>query len=178
MASITCIQFVSSEGSDDNDGVSWGSAKSTIPAALTNLEQRPGIVHVGCGSFALPDQGVRLADGQSLVGTGAKATILIYEGAGHAVLMGAGCYRTGAELLYNIRLADLGVEGTKAGQAGVELNGVVHFVVERVWANGFGKGAGILCHDYCTTGSIRDFRATNNQYGLRALKSCNYSGAR
>lgn len=45
------IQLVSINGNDANDGLSWGTAKLTISAALTALSATGGKISIGCGTF-------------------------------------------------------------------------------------------------------------------------------
>lgn len=43
------VQFVSAEGSDSNDGLSWGSAKASLTSAFLSISSRGGTVFVGAG---------------------------------------------------------------------------------------------------------------------------------
>lgn len=51
------IQFVTANGSDSNDGLSWGTAKATIAAAVaalpTSNSMPYGTIHVGAGIYAV-----------------------------------------------------------------------------------------------------------------------------
>ncbi len=47
------IRYVAASGNDNNDGLSWGSAKATIMAAALDLNG-PGLVQVGAGIFHEP----------------------------------------------------------------------------------------------------------------------------
>lgn len=69
------IRFVTSGGNDANDGLSWGSAKATIQAALNTLPAYAagaggGVVKAGLGTFA----GFTLTSGQYVHGVAKRAT--------------------------------------------------------------------------------------------------------
>lgn len=48
----TAVQFVAANGSDANDGLSWGKAKATINGAVAALPAGGGLIQVGAGTFA------------------------------------------------------------------------------------------------------------------------------
>jgi hypothetical protein len=45
------VTYVSTNGNDANDGLSWGSAKRTVGAALTMVNSTGGVVNVGAGIY-------------------------------------------------------------------------------------------------------------------------------
>lgn len=45
--------YVTTDGSDANDGLTWNTAKLTIPAAITALGSTGGIIQLGAGSFGV-----------------------------------------------------------------------------------------------------------------------------
>ena len=46
------VQFVTTDGSDGADGLSWGNAKKTLAAAVTALGVAGGTIFMGIGTFA------------------------------------------------------------------------------------------------------------------------------
>jgi hypothetical protein len=46
------IQYVSSSGNDSNDGLSWGTAKATCPAAVVAMPNSGGGIMLGSGTFS------------------------------------------------------------------------------------------------------------------------------
>lgn len=52
-AASDAIQYVSANGNDANDGLSWGSAKATSAAAYAAEASTGGWIEVGCGTFSL-----------------------------------------------------------------------------------------------------------------------------
>lgn len=72
------ILFVTPEGSDANDGLSWGSAKLTIQAALDDLPVYAGgagggSVFPSAGTFPDP---ITLTSGQYVKGAGRRSTLI------------------------------------------------------------------------------------------------------
>ena len=88
-ASSDAVQYVTTHGNDNNDGLSWGSAKQTVPAAVTASFAAGGSawVNMGAGTMSLgmpiiPAPGVSGAytSGAGLTltlqGAGSRATLL------------------------------------------------------------------------------------------------------
>lgn len=85
------IQYVSTTGSNDNDGLSWGRAKLTLKAAYDALPSTGGLVLLGAGTFAVSAATV-LTDEKSLVlrGTGRTVTKLERSSAVRIIELGTG----------------------------------------------------------------------------------------
>lgn len=79
-----------SSASDNNDGLSWGSAKATIQAAVTALPATGGTVQVGAGTFSHTTT-IDIPSYVTIEGVGwvrptvtGKATIVSFTGTGYA----------------------------------------------------------------------------------------------
>ena len=70
------IQFVSANGNDSNDGLSWGTAKLTIQAANTTLATSGGTIFVSASTIILAST-VTLNTGVSIVGTGWQSVLSV-----------------------------------------------------------------------------------------------------
>ena len=68
------ILYVATHGSDSNDGLSWGGALATLPAAFSKLGFGPGTIEVGAGTFST--SGMVPNGGQVIRGRGRTATTL------------------------------------------------------------------------------------------------------
>lgn len=81
----TAVVYVTESGDDDNDGLSWRTAKATVPAAVQLLDDEEfsyGTVRVGYGDFDLPDT-LTIPQAIRLVGMGPlplQGTTLTYTG--------------------------------------------------------------------------------------------------
>lgn len=80
------IVFVSSSGSDANDGLSWGAAKATLGAAKTALGSAAGIIALTSSSVELPAPLPALAPNQGIKAAVAGGSVINYTGgAGTAI---------------------------------------------------------------------------------------------
>lgn len=142
------IRFVSMDGDDTSDGLSWGSAKQTIQAALDDLPLYSagaggGTVYVGGdGPFA----GFAYSSGQRVVGAGMRATMVRGTVAGPLISS-----PTGGNLVDPITaycaLENLYVlnESTSNAARAIELNQMANFTAKNVAAQCAG-GHIVRCH--------------------------------
>ena len=140
-ASGDAVRFVSTAGNVSNDGLSWGTAKLTVQAAINvlpastftfedngtiTLGSGGGTVNVGCGTFAGQ---VTLRDNISVKGQGRSCTILAATANGQSVVTNS---FTGAEQgTYNESLRDLTIsDASKTGVVCLDLNSVSYSYFE------------------------------------------------
>ena len=74
--------YVTTSGSDSNDGLSWGSAKATIAGALTTLGSSPGTIRLGYGAWTISSadgngNAVSLLASQKLCGSGRYLSFIV-----------------------------------------------------------------------------------------------------
>ncbi len=119
------VLFVATGGSDDNDGLTWASAKRTVAGAVNALptkestgsfgggEHHFGTVYVGAGQFIEEDLPIELNAAISIIGAGGSAW---YAG-GTEIRMGSDnhlfSYDTDVydEFAMGVRLSNLGLNG-------------------------------------------------------------------
>jgi hypothetical protein len=170
------IEYVTTTGNDANDGLSWGSAKATIQAAVNALPLTPdgstsGIVYVAAGTYTFSTGIVlpasHLHDSISIIGVpgyGTEApsesvqggTILNYTGSGAAISQVVASFANEADLAGSIR--DIVINGANAtGSAiGIKFGGMLNMDIRNVSiANFSGAGQiGIQVDNISTGGAV------------------------
>lgn len=81
------IQYVSTSGSDTNDGLSWGTAKATIQAAIDALPAGGGRVTIGAGTFDIGSTITVPAGALKIEGAGPNVTTLKWTGAANGTVL-------------------------------------------------------------------------------------------
>lgn len=69
------VRYVTSDGSDANDGRTWATAKATVAAAVTALSGQAGVVDIGSGTFSVATT-ITVPKDVMLRGQGVHATVL------------------------------------------------------------------------------------------------------
>lgn len=112
--------YVHPGGNDANDGLSWGSAKATLAAAVAALPGRSGTVLMAAGTFPLGVNTLWLTtDGTAtgtpskirLIGAGTDQTIVTYTGTGVAISAGTSVNLPGGAFVAR----DFAVDGAGSG---------------------------------------------------------------
>lgn len=80
-ATADAVVYVSTSGLDSNDGLSWGSAKLTIQAAVSALPVAGGTVKIGAGTFTLGTQTAPAGTGYAVAGILSPSNVT-FQGAG------------------------------------------------------------------------------------------------
>lgn len=87
------VQHVTAEGSDSNDGLSWGTAKASIQAAYNALPSTGGTIHLGAGNFAVSST-IIFSTPVWVVGNATTAKVT-FSGTGACFLFGWGAGASG-----------------------------------------------------------------------------------
>jgi hypothetical protein len=175
-ATSDAIQYVTTNGNDANDGLSWGTAKATIQAAVNALPTTPdgstsGIVYVAPGIYTFSTGIVlpasHLHDSISIIGTpgyGTESpsesvqggTVLNYTGSGAAISQVVASFANEADLAGSIR--DIVINGANAtGSAiGIRFGGMLNMDIRDVSIVNFsGTGQiGIQVDNISTGGAV------------------------
>lgn len=143
------IQYVAANGKDSNDGLSWGTAKASITAAIAALPpchidhanwRGCGTIKIGAGGFTLASQISLFSPFIRIDGRGPSATQIKYTGS-----TGCAIYWTGHDAAIGAQgggLFDLTVDGASAGAGtcGLETQNIDGFRMAGVTiANFIGK---------------------------------------
>lgn len=146
------IQYVSTKGSDANDGLSRGTAKSTIASAVDALPScsrgasiwtHCGIVRLGAGRYIVSSPIIIRSPYVSLRGNATQDTLIQYTGTtGCAIEWTTSFPNTFVGNAAPLNLSDLAINGSgAAGVCGLETYDMDSFRAEGVTITGF-TGAG------------------------------------
>jgi hypothetical protein len=126
------VLYVSVNGSDANDGLSWGSAKATIAAAVAALPTKTvtdayflpitgayGTVYVGSGTFSFSSGATIASPFVNIIGQGMIATVLRYTGSGTAIWLNPNSNMN--EFVSGNSLFELTIDGIAAGAGAIGL---------------------------------------------------------
>jgi energy-converting hydrogenase Eha subunit E len=106
------VVYVSTTGSDSNDGSSWGSACATVPGAFAKLGNSPGTIQIGYGTFTFSTQMVFSgAVGLRINGSGKWGGTVLQPTAALSGLSGVKLINCRDALISNLQLAGTGVPG-------------------------------------------------------------------
>jgi hypothetical protein len=112
------VQYVSiNDGNDSNDGLSWGTAKLTIAAAITALNAGVtggGTVHIAAGTYA---GGITMPTGVAVIGSGKDSTQVTAPNGSAAFDFPNGTHFA--------RVEDLWISVTHATSTGITMEGNV-----------------------------------------------------
>lgn len=174
--------FVTTAGSDTNNGLSPGSAKATVNAAYAALPASGGIIQCGAGTFPLSTAGTNgLAIASKPVGirgVGKTRTTLTYAGTGAAIRVGVG--ESVTPFLDWGFLEDLTVSTANvAGVRGIVIDGAHRGTLRHVEVFGTSNAAGSIgiegfdaYQNYVTDGLVRGYaqavvlRANSNDFSF------------
>jgi hypothetical protein len=126
------VQYVSVNGNDNNDGLSWGTAKSTIAAAVAALPTATvtdayfspitaqfGCVNVASGTFPFSSGALINSPFVTIRGQGPIATVLRYTGSGSAIWFNPN--HNVSEFVGGNGIRDLTIDGIAAGAGAIGL---------------------------------------------------------
>jgi hypothetical protein len=195
-ATSNAIQYVTTTGNDANDGLSWGTAKATIQAAVNALPLTPdgstsGVVYVAPGTYTFSTGIVLPAshkhDAISIIGVPGEGTtgpassvqggvILNYTGSGAAITQLVTQRSNVTDTAGAIR--DLVIDGTgSTGSAiGIHFGGMLNMEISNVGISNFaGAGqVGILVENvdsssgptFTERGHLRNVMFENDNIGV------------
>lgn len=122
------IQYVSTNGNDSYDGLTWGTAKATIPAAYDALPScksddwpHCGVIHVAAGVYTVTSPIDIASPYVSIEGVSPWATQIHYTGATGCAIVWKEQDYYGANM-HPVNLADISIDGTNAGAGTCGLN--------------------------------------------------------
>lgn len=161
------VQFVSAQGSNLNDGLSWGTGKATIAGAIAALPKcteptgatwpHCGTVRVAAGIFGVSSEILISSPHVSVRGLGPSATQIRYTGKNGCAFVFTGHSATEGTLgngLFDLTILGAGAE---PGACGLETKNI----------NGF-RMAGVTIADFKGTGSTGWLDVTSdNQWNER-----------
>lgn len=160
------IQYVSTSGSDTNDGFSRGTAKATIQAAIDALPTGGGVVSISAGTFDIGKTVTVPAGALKIEGAGRNTTTLRWTGpAGGTVLSLDGFAHSEA--------SGFTVDGNGSAGIGIDFHGVngqtvnIQDVLENIeienvtGAPGYGLHVGDAASDETSEDTFREFLIGN-----------------
>jgi len=128
------VIFLSSDGNDSNDGLSWGSAKATLQAAITATPSAGGTVYF-TGTIA-QNAALTLKSNLNIIGTGSAQIDSVTGPATITSTLGSG------DLFYfnafnDCRLSDFSIKYTGSGaNSAIRLTAAQRNTIERIYISG------------------------------------------
>jgi hypothetical protein len=165
-ASGDAILYVSTAGSDANDGLSWGSAKLTINVAISALPATGGTIEIGAGTFNNTGLILPAAGNFILRGQGRNVTILNNTHATFSGIAVVGAGSGGTPYAQHFEISDLGLTASavNSGQVGLSLRLCRDYTVRNVQITGYGIGV----NDVATWRSVFiNVHALSCEYGWK-----------
>ena len=134
------IRYVSTNGNDSNEGLSWRSAKLTVPAAVSSLSGSPGIIYVAPGTYTNSSTISITADGTRLVCSGRTLTILNYTGSRAAI-----SYAIATSHVWDSSgsIEDCGIAGTSSASDAIYVTDATGLRISGNKETGFTNGTAI-----------------------------------
>ncbi len=163
------IQYVSPNGNDSNDGLSWGTAKATITAAYTALPpcgygsrtwSNCGTIYLAAGAWSVSSEISISSPFVQIRGRGEQATRILWTGTSGAAFyftaspFNGGNLSNSAENNPGCNLCDLSIDGSGAGAGtyGIETYNIEGFHARGVGIQNF-AGAGDACYYATASGT-------------------------
>jgi hypothetical protein len=180
-----CITYVSINGSDSNDGLSWGSAFATIGYAISVLPANGGWIWVGAGTFPFSTQlslnglrNITISGVGGRTGGAGAGTILSYSGTAASFIT--------AQSTTGIRLLDLYIEYTSTSFTGnlvdarnVSGGDTAYFLLDNCILTGAGtsSAAALVALDKCNSSEIASCAFNNAQVAILGRSAAGYSNS-